>query len=223
MAAVSDRGTRRLRRVILAASTLWCAWFGVGAVAGAAPTSVELPPPSGPLVPVPVGCPAPAAASAVFEGEVVSVAIDSARFEVRRVLAGSLDGLFLTPGTVDVVYGQEVRFLEVGTTYTVGARLADTQRLVSAVRDPAPLFGGDAVIGLDDSDVSCPVVDDPVRTLTIDGAAVDSGVLQPLSGEGRALVRAVLLPLAVALLALFGLAAAAQSITAFGRALRDSM
>ena len=119
---------------------------------------------------------------------------------------------------VDVVYGDEARYLLPGETYIVGAGLetpvdlvgGDTattlplaaSTLVSTVRTPAPLFAGDAVVGLDDSDVECPVQDDPVRTLLADGSSIDTGVLTPLKGHGGSLLGAIVKPLLFAFLAL---------------------
>ena len=79
---------------------------------------------------------------------------------------------------VDVRYGEETRFLDVGSTYVVGvARSAEDGLLVSTVREPAPLFGGDAVVGLDDTDVDCPQLPDPVLTFGINDL--------PVSGRDR--------------------------------------
>lgn len=181
-----------------------------------------LPPANGPLVPVPPGCAAPPPAALVFVGRVSAVSATAARFEVDRVLAGSAEDWQVAAGLIDVVYGDERRFLDEGTDYVVGAAVDPaTGELRSAVRAPEPMFGGDAVIGMNDSDVECPVVEDPVRTLRLDGAAVDSGVLTPLDGQGPRLVRAVLLPLGVAFAILVALVLLKQTVFAVGRSLRD--
>ena len=181
-----------------------------------------LPEAMGPLVVVPAGCALPQAAEVVFEGLIIAANSTTARFEVQRVLAGSLDGRERAPGVIDVQYGEEVRFLEVGMAYIVGAGADDaTGTLGSKVRDPAPLFGGDAVIGMNDSDVDCPRVEDPIRTLLPDGTSVESGVFTPLDGKGDALLRAVFLPLGVALAILIGLVLLKQLMFAVGRSLRD--
>jgi len=70
--------------------------------------------------------------------------------------------------------------------------------LRSKVRVPAPLFGGDAVIGLKDTDVSCPRVEDGVKTLHVDGRAVDTGVLAPLKTAKKSMAKAILRPFGVA-------------------------
>jgi hypothetical protein len=162
-------------------------------------------------------CVSQASAIAVFRGEVTASVNGTVRYRVTQMLAGDLGGRD-TAGVVDVVYGDEARYLLPGETYIVGAGLetpvdlvgGDTattvplaaSTLVSTVRTPAPLFAGDAVVGLDDSDVECPVQDDPVRTLLADGSSIDTGVLTPLKGHGGSLLGAIVKPLLFAFLAL---------------------
>lgn len=179
-----------------------------------------LPAASGPLVAVPAGCVGPAAPLAVFEGTLVAAVGDTARFRVDRLLAGSLKGHQSAQG-VDVRYGTETRFLVEGSAYLVGAGVADDGALTSTVREPSPLFGGDAVIGAADSDVDCPVLDEPVRTLLVDGTAVDTGVIAPLKGSGSDLAMAVLRPLLWASGALLGLVLLKHLLFAAGRGIRD--
>ena len=186
---------------------------GLGGVPGAV----------GPLVVVPAGCATPPSAVAVFDGVVTDVSVDSVRFRVQRLLAGSLARYETVPGVVDVVYGEETRFLEVGQRYIVGARSDETRLLFSAVGDPTPLFGGDAVIGMNDSDIDCPHVDDPVRTLLPDGTPVEASLLTPLKGARSQVVRAIVLPMGVALAVLLALVIVKHLVFAFGRALRDSI
>ncbi len=183
----------------------------------------ELPPALGPLVVVPTGCAVPPPATAVFIATLVDTDVPptTARFRLERVLAGSLEG-FVSGRLVDVHYGDETRFLTVGTRYVIGVAVSSsTGVLVSAVREPSPLFGGDAVIGANDSDVDCPLVQDPVRTLTADGAPIDTGVLTPMKGQSGALLSAVLRPFAVAFAVLFLLVAVKLAVFAVGRSLRD--
>jgi len=183
----------------------------------------ELPPAVGPLIVVPTGCAVPAPATAVFVAQLAytDVPPTTARFRVERVLAGSLDG-FVSGRLVDVHYGAETRFLTIGSHYVIGVAVsASTGVLVSTVREAAPLFGGDAVIGANDSDVDCPRVEDPVRTLTADGGPVDTGVLTPLKGQGSSLLSAVLRPFAVAFAVLLLLVLVKHTIFAVGRSLRD--
>ncbi len=183
----------------------------------------ELPPALGPLVVVPTGCAVPAPATAVFVAQLAytDVPPTTARFRLERVLAGSLDG-FVSGRLVDVHYGDETHFLTVGSHYIIGVAVsASTGVLVSTVREAAPLFGGDAVIGANDSDVDCPRVEDPVRTLEAGGGPVDTGVLRPLKGQGTSLLSAVLRPLGVAFAILLLLVLVKHTLFAVGRSLRD--
>ena len=66
--------------------------------------------------------------------------------------------------------------------------------LTSKVRVTEPLFAGDDVIGVGRDGRLVPAVEDPVRTLQVDGTAVDAGLLAPLPDAKRDLLRAVLLP-----------------------------
>lgn len=195
----------------------------------ATPTSVPfaLPPALGPLVVVPTGCVAPEPARAVFIGqlnttdETAGASPTTARFTLLSLLAGSLDG-YAAENLVDVRYGDETKFLTVGQQYIVGVRVDDTTGLLtSTVREAAPLFGGDAVIGINDSDIDCPRVDDPVRTLDIRGTAVDTGVLTPLKGEGSSLLMAIVKPFAIAFGALVALVLLKHLFFAVGRSLRE--
>ena len=76
---------------------------------------------------------------------------------------------------------------------------------MSKVQTIEPLFGGDEVIGAAESDVSCPVIDDPVQTLDPDGTPVDAGVLSPLLGAKRSILRSMLIPMTIAIGVIFGL------------------
>lgn len=171
----------------------------VAPVALAAPAPV----PGDPVEPA-AGCPPEPEARAVFVGRIEAVDWRAARFSVLEVRAGSLEG-FEVGGLVDVDYLEDLRFLEVGERYIVGAGVDPfTRRLISKVREPAPRFGGNQVVALDE--LECPVYEDPIRTLDLDGTPVESGVLTPLFGEGRALARALVLPLLWAFTALLALA-----------------
>ncbi len=172
------------------------------------------------LVPVPAGCAAPDPEQAVFVGFLVQKDSASARFAIGDVRSGSLDG-WTKAGFVDVRYGDEVRFLDLATVYLVGTGVDPRSGvLVSTVRPPAPLFGGSDIAGLDDTEVDCPVVDDPVRTLLLDGTSVDSSVLSSLDGSGRKVLRAVLQPVGVALAVLVGLVALKLLVFSVGRSVR---
>lgn len=144
------------------------------------------------------------------------------QFRVLSMLAGSLEG-HAPVNRVLIVYGQEASFLKIGVEYVVGVRLdSDSNRLVSKVLRPAPLFGGDAVIGLDDASLACPRIEDPISTLLSDGSSVDSGVLTPLQDSGQELVVAVSQPLMIALAVLIALVMVKNLFFAMGRSLRES-
>jgi hypothetical protein len=181
-----------------------------------APSSVAPPPEvpasaptqsgSAPLVPVPVGCVAPPAAQVVFLGELVAADFRTGRFDIDAVSAGSADP-WRGGNLIDVHYGDDVRYLQVGERYIVGARVDDDTGLLSSkIREPAPLFGGNEVVGVNDTDLDCPVFEDPMRTLRSDGTSVDSGLLTPLTKDSGRLVRAFVVPALVAFAIVFALA-----------------
>jgi hypothetical protein len=189
---------------------------------------VEVPPPiddpvvkSAPLVVLPAGCTAAPSPVAVFVGAIVASDATTARFTVLQLRAGSLDG-YAVGSLVDVRYDDDIRFLHTGQQYLVGAAPDPLSgRLQSKVRSPAPLFGGDAVIGINDSDVSCPPTEDGILTLHVDGAGVDTGVLAPLKTAKRSLLRAVAKPMVIGLAVLVALVAIKLLAFAMVRALRE--
>jgi hypothetical protein len=77
--------------------------------------------------------------------------------------------------------------------------------LSSTVRAAEPDFGGNDVIGVDDVAVVCPTLDDPVRTLEVDGSDVDSGVLSLLTEDRRLLLATLAVPTAIVFAALLAL------------------
>jgi hypothetical protein len=189
---------------------------------------LEAPPPivgplvaSTPLVVVPAGCNTPPAPVAVFVGTLAAADATTGRFAVQQIRAGSLDG-YAVSTIVDVRYNDDVRFLHTGQQYLVGA-IPDPILgvLTSKVRVAAPLFGGDAVIGVDDSDLRCPRVEDGVKTLLTDGRDVDTGVLAPLKTAKRSVAKAIVKPLGIAFGVLFVLAAIKLLIFAMVRAARE--
>lgn len=169
---------------------------------------------------VPPGCPLPPSATAVFVGEVTASDVRTARLRVLQVRAGSLQG-HQVGDLVDVDYGDEVRFLDVGQTYLVGVADDDLSgRLSSSVREPAPLFGGNQVAGLDDTAGDCPTVENPIRTLMPDGTPVESGVLAPMLEDSDGLLAALVLPAVWVFLGLLALAAVKNLLWASGREMR---
>jgi hypothetical protein len=110
----------------------------------------------------------------------LSIADTTATFRVIQVRAGTASG-YITNDTVEVRYGQDTKFLDEGTRYIVGAASDPfSPLLVSKVRENAPLFGGDAVVGVNGATGICPNLEDPVRTLFQNGTSIDTGVLGPL-------------------------------------------
>ena len=188
----------------------------------------EVPPPlvdplvaSAPLVAVPAGCFAPPPPVAVFVGTLAAADATTARFAVQQIRAGSLDG-YAVDTIVDVRYDDDIRFLHPGEQYLVGA-LPDPLLgvLRSKVRLAAPLFGGDAVIGVNDTDLRCPRIEDGVKTLLVDGRGVDTGVLAPLKTAKKTMLKAVLRPLGIAFGILVVLVSIKLLVFAMVRAARE--
>ena len=151
---------------------------------------------------VPEGCPLPPTAQAVFTGQVQMIDPVSATFLVDQVRAGSLEG-YAAAGTVEVRYGGDVKFLQVGEKYIVGVALDPvTQKLSSTVRDSAELFGGNEVAG---GGAECPAHEAAARTLHTDGTPIESGVFSNFLGDPLRLLAALVLPAAMVLVLLVAL------------------
>ena len=150
---------------------------------------------------IPAGCPMPMSPQMVFIGVLTSLGESTATFRIIQIRAGIPAG-YVTEDVVEVRYGQDAKFLEVGNRYLVGAA-SDTYSpiLISKVREDAPLFGGDAVIGVGDVG-TCPRIEDPIRTLNEDGSTIDTAVLSPLRGSLPVLVAVVLFAVALSLVVL---------------------
>ena len=179
------------------------------------------------LVPVPIGCDAPALPDVVFigtlretgtpSGQTERTENETARFQVDQVRAGAVDR-FAYGGLIDVRFGTDTKYLEEGEQYLVAASVDPVAGvLASKVRQPEPEFGGDEVIGASESDVSCPELADPVRTSHTDGTPIDAGVLTPLAGAKRSVLRALLLPALVAFGVIFVLVALRWLLTGIGK------
>ena len=155
---------------------------------------------------LPAGCVAPRAAIATFLGELVSADDGVAIFSVVQVRGGSL-GAYVNAGAISIRYAErETRFLQVGTTYLVGAGGSELfSTLESKVRAKKQLFAGDAVVGIDESDKPCPVIEDPVLTLLPNGQPINAGVFSLLGNARGGLLRALVLPLLFILVFLVGL------------------
>jgi hypothetical protein len=141
----------------------------------------------------------------------------TARFRLDQARAGDV-GRFSYNGYVDVRYGLDTKDLTKGHQYLVGASVDPAAGVLrSTIRLPEPYFGGDDVIAASERDVTCPTVVDPIRTTHVDGSLVDASVAGPfLESKGR-LLRAILLPLAVAFGIVFALAALRWLLTGIGK------
>ena len=105
---------------------------------------------------------------------------------------------------IDVRYGLDAQFLDDGSSYLVSAVVhPDLGLLTSRVTEPIENFGGDEVIGVSETDVDCPVLEDPMRTRHLDGTAIEANILAPFFDAKVRIVGAVLIPAAVALGAVF--------------------
>ena len=182
--------------------------LALSAPAGATPEPDDSADP-GRLIPIPPGCPEPDEADVVFVGVVVDkdgyIDRGAVRFEIQQLRAGSASP-FAADGMIDVRYGPDSKYLDVGDRYLVSAAVdPDIGRLASTVSPAAPLFGGNDVIGVDDTDEECPPIETTIVTLHTDGSSVDSSVLSPMFADGRVLLATIGVPAAVAGLVLVGL------------------
>jgi hypothetical protein len=179
------------------------------------------------LVRVPAGCDIPDLPDVVFVGTLVETgtpagaeavtANETARFRLDQARAGDV-GRFSYNGFIDVRYGLDTKDLTKGDQYLVGASVDPAVgALVSTIRLPEPYFGGDDVIAASERDVTCPAIGDPIRTTYVDGSPVDASVVGPFLDSKRRLLRAILLPLTVAFLIVFGLAALRWLFTGIGK------
>jgi hypothetical protein len=161
------------------------------------------------LILVPAGCPAAEPADVAFVGTVLAkdefVEKGTVRYQINHLRAGSA-APFAVNGVVDVRYGPDSQYLEVDERYLVSAAVDDRiGALASKVSPEAPLFGGDAVIGLEDTEVECPVLDDPIQTINLDGTPVDSGLLTPFFADRTLLLATIGVPAAIVGAVLIGL------------------
>ena len=170
---------------------------------------------------LPAGCVAPRAATATFLGELISTDDLLATYRVVQVRGGSL-GAYAGSGLISVRYAdRETLFLEPGKIYLVGAGASELfTTLESKVRAEKQLFGGDAVVGIDESDVPCPKFEDPVITLLPNGDFIDSGVLSLFASQPTQLLQVFLLPLFFVLVFLIGLVIIKRLIQAARHSLR---
>jgi len=221
-----DRTRHRLGMLVLASPI---AMFGVLPMAVPVEDPVEqaegvevpvgeiVEPVTAPTSTIPEGCIVPIPVQATFVGIVVESDRRTARFSVEQMRGGSLEG-YTSRNLVDVDYVEDVRFLELGESYIVAVGIDQASgRLYSKVRDPEPLLGSSQVIGLN-TGAACPELEDAVRTVTMQGRAVDSGVLTPLREAQPRLIRSIVLPLVWAL----GILVALATLKAFATALLEA-
>jgi hypothetical protein len=200
---------RRLSGVIAGLVLTGAAIAGAGMAGAAAPPPPDttVPGSNGPLVVVPPTCPTPNRAVLAFVGTVTGKddVAQVVRFRVDQLRSGSASD-WAIDGLIDIRYGEDYRFLDIGGQYLVGAGFdPEYAALSSNVRPPEPDFGGNDVVGVDDSAVECPTVDDPIRTLSVDGTDVDSGVMSLLFDDRRVLLATIAVPAAIAFAALIAL------------------
>jgi hypothetical protein len=175
------------------------------------------PPGRQPLVDVPVGCPVQPLPDVVFVGTVVDSDYRTVRFNIDQARAGDI-GQFASRGRVDVRYGIDAKYLDEGDQYLIGALYdPNIQSLRSRVQPMTPTLGGDEIIGATETELECPEVVDPMRTMHTDGSSIDSGVLSPFFGNRDGLLRSLLGSVAIVCLAVFALAAVRWFLTGFGR------
>lgn len=187
---------------VLSVGVLWCA--GMAGAVPPPPPDTTLPGENAPLVVVPPTCPSPDPAVLAFVGTVTGKddIAQVVRFHIDQLRSGSASD-WAVDGLIDIRFGDDYRFLDIGQQYLVGAGIdPEYAALSSHVRPPEPSFGGNDVVGVDDSAVECPQVDDPVRTLLVDGTDVDSGVMSLLFDDRRLLLATIAVPAAIAFVAL---------------------
>ncbi len=170
-----------------------------------------------PLVPVPVGCSAPLMPHIVFVGTVVNRDYRTVRFEIEQIRSGRSDP-FASGNLIDVRFGQDAQYLKDGATFLVSAVVdPDLGLLVSRATPPIENFGGDEVIGVSETDVNCPLFEDPMRTLHLDGTPVGGSFLKPFLDAKMRIFGAMLIPLGVAVGVIFLLAMFRLSVAALVR------
>lgn len=180
---------------------------------------VSLPQNPSAVTTIPAGCASPPTPQMVFVGELTSLTTSTATFRVVQIRAGTPAG-YVADDLVEVRYGQDTKFLDVGVRYLVGAASDPySPLLISKVRQESPLFGGDAIIGVGDS-FDCPEFEDPIRTLYEDGTAIDTGVFAPLRDNLWLLVLVGVLSLAIVMALLFGVVLLRQMVRGASRGLR---
>lgn len=165
---------------------------------------------------LPEGCAPAIEPQIVFVGVVLRVSESIVVYRVEQVRAGADLG-----GELGVEYGKDAQFLSTGSTYLVGAASdAQTGVLSSKVREERPLFGGDAVLGENDTAASCPTFEDPIRTLNVDGSEIPAGVLVGVTENLWRYVLVIVMSVLGAIVSLVGLVVWKRSLAGARKALR---
>jgi hypothetical protein len=173
-----------------------------------------------PLIRTPVGCEAPELPDLVFVGTVVDQDFRTARFRIQQVRAGEASR-FAAGRLVDVRFGLDVQFLELGEQYLVSARQDPLIGvLYSRVTELSPNFGGDDIVGIAETDLDCPTIEDSIRTILPDGSAVETTVFGPFFESRSRLLGAVVLPFAIAFGLIFLLAMLRVSVSGVAQGAR---
>ncbi len=174
-----------------------------------------------PLVPLPEGCDQPVLPHVVFTGEAIDKDDRTVRYRVDRIRAGEIEP-FGVDDVVDIRYGLDAQYIEVGETYLVSAMVEPILGfLISYADDPIEHFGGDQVIGISETDLKCPSMGNMAITLWPDGSSLETGALKPLSEARPQLIAAVAVPILVALGAIFVLAALRLGLWGAARMIRQ--
>ncbi len=161
------------------------------------------------LIQMPAGCSQVAPADVAFVGTVLAkdeyVEKGTVRWQIDQIRDGNA-ARFSVDGLIDVRYGPDSQYLRIGEQYLVSAAFDKGIGALTSKTSPEPqLFGGDAVVGLDDSETVCPVVDDPVQTINVDGTPLETGLLTPLIEDKSLLVATIAVPAVIVGIVLVGL------------------
>ena len=174
-----------------------------------------------PLIPVPVGCEAPRMPHIVFIGTVEDRDYRTIRFEIEQIRNGQA-APFAADNLIDVRFGLDAQYLNDDERYLVAAVVdPDLGLLVSRATAPIEHFGGDEVIGVSETDVNCPVYEDPMRTLYVDGTPIEGGILGPFVDAKVRILGALLIPFGVAMGVVFVLAMFRLSLAALYHSIVD--
>ena len=146
---------------------------------------------------IPEGCFAQTLPQVVFVGRVEKVGDVSVSYSISKTITGDASGYVSGDGRIEVQYGTDGKFLDVGSTYIVGA-VTDPflPILVSKVRPETSTLSGN--VGQTNTGDACPSFEDAVITLHEDGTSVDTGVLRPLMKHKLLIALVLLASLAIA-------------------------